>query len=225
MKVNEITEGAWDFMMGALNPMSRKNMIGAQRGVDAAGDPVYNTAADYRASKKQSSTKDYEAQYRQQYLDQASAAEAGALTPDNVSSVTRKGINQTRREANMPPVDWAKLDAEHEAKQAAAAAPPPTRSATNQYGVMTAQATPAKYSKIPPTGGQATASWAGSGQQQPYTTSINNFNATPAPAPAKKAKPAPAPVPDDTASMSPEERRKYYNDQFKSGIKVAANRG
>ena len=225
MKVNEITEGAWDFMMGALNPMSRKNMIGAQKGVDAAGNPVYNTAADYKASKKRPSADDYEAQYRQQYLDQATAAEAGALTPDNVSSVTRKGINQTRREANMPPVDWAKLDADHAAKQAAAAAPPPTpRSATNQYGVMTAQATPAKYSKIPPMGGQATASWAGSGQQ-PYTTSINNVNATPAPAKKAKPAPAPAPAPDDTAAMSPEERRKYYNNQFKSGIKVAANRG
>jgi len=223
MKVNEITEGAWDFMMGALNPMSRKNMIGAQWGIDAAGNPVYNTAADYRASKKRPSVDDYEEKYRQQYLDQATAIEKGALPPDHVSSVTRKGIDQTRREANMPPVDWAKLDAEHQAKQAAAAAPPPTRSATNQYGVMTAQATPAKYSKIPPMGGQATASWAGSGQQ-PYTTSINNI--APAPAPTKKAKPAPAPAPapDDTA-MSPEERRKYYNDQFKSGIKVAANRG
>jgi len=25
--------------------------------------------------------------------------------------------------------------------------------------------------------------------------------------------------------MSPEERRKYYNKQFKSGVKVSANRG
>jgi hypothetical protein len=198
MKVNEITEGAWDFMMGALNPMSRKNMIGAQKGVDAAGNPIYNTAADYKASKKRPSVDDYEAQYRQQYLDQATAIEKGALPPDHVSSVTRKGIDQTRREANMPPVDWAKLDAEYEAKKAAAAAPP--QSATNQYGAMTAQATPANPKMK--MGGQATASWSGSGQQ-PYSTTINNVNATPVS--TKKAKPAAAtaPAPDDTSAMSP----------------------
>jgi hypothetical protein len=121
MKVNEITEGAWDFMMGALNPMSRKNMMGAQKGVDAAGNPIHNTAADYAASKKRPSVDDYETRYRQQYLDQATAIEKGALAPDHVSSVTRKGIDQTRREARMPPVDWAKIDADHAAKSA----PPP----------------------------------------------------------------------------------------------------
>ena len=110
MKVNEITEGAWDFMMGALNPMSKKNMIGAQYGIDAAGNPVYNTTADYAASKKRPSVDDYETRYRQQYLDQATAIEKGALAPDHVSSVTRKGIDQTRREAGMPPVDWEHLD-------------------------------------------------------------------------------------------------------------------
>jgi hypothetical protein len=211
MKVNEITEGAWDFMMGALNPMSKKSLIGAQKGVDAAGNPIHYTSADY---KVRPNVDDYETRYRQQYLDQATAIEKGALAPDHVSSVTRKGIDQTRREANMPPVDWAKIDAEYEAKKAAVAAPPPTpRSATNQYGVMTAQATPAKYSKIPPMGGQATASWVGSGQQ-PYTTSINNIT----PAPAKKAKPAPASAPatDDTA-MSPEERRNIITTSSKVG--------
>ena len=121
MKVNEITEGAWDFMMGALNPMSRKNMIGAQKGVDAAGNPIHNTAADYAASRKRPKVDDYEAQYRQQYLDQATAIEKGALAPDHVSDVTRKGIDQTRREASLPPVDWAKIDAEYEAKKAAPA--------------------------------------------------------------------------------------------------------
>ena len=124
MKVNEITEGAWDFMMGALNPMSRKNMIGAQKGVDAAGNPIHNTAADYAASRKRPSVDDYEAQYRKQYLDQATAIEKGALAPDHVSDVTRKGIDQTRREASLPPVDWAKIDAAQAAEKAKKSAPP-----------------------------------------------------------------------------------------------------
>jgi len=110
MKVNEITEGLWDVIAGAVNPMSRKNMIGSQKGVDAAGNPIHNTAADYKASKNRPSVDDYETQYRQQYLDQATAIEKGALAPDHVSSVTRKGIDQTRREAGMKPVDWEHLD-------------------------------------------------------------------------------------------------------------------
>jgi hypothetical protein len=135
MKVDEITEGFWDVMAGAVNPMSRKNMIGSQKKdpatgqpmIDASGNPVYNTAADYAAdyaaSKERPSVADYEAQYRQQYLGQADAIEKGVLAPDHVSSVTRKGIDQTRREANMPPVDWAKIDAAHAAEKAKKSTP------------------------------------------------------------------------------------------------------
>jgi len=118
MKVDEITEGFWDTMAGALNPMSRKNMIGSQKKdpstgqpmTDASGNPIHNTAADYAASMKRPSVDDYEAQYRQQYLGQADAIEKGALSPDHISSVTRRGIDQTRREAGMKPVDWEHLD-------------------------------------------------------------------------------------------------------------------
>lgn len=169
-----------------------------------------------RSGNRYDTSRDYK-QEDDLYLSKIQAdVESGKIDPSEVATGDKQAINPD-------PSYWAKRQADYmNFSQAAVAAPFPTRSATNQYGVMTAQATPAKYSKIPPRGGKATASWAGSGQQ-PYTTSINNFNATPAP--AKKAKPAPAPAPADPSTMSPDERRKYYNKQFKSGVKVSANRG
>jgi len=77
-----------------------------------------------------------------------------------------------------------------------------------------AQPNPMSYS------GSATATMSGTGQ-----TYIPATPKPPKPRVSVTAATGPVTNPDDVSTMSPEERRKYYNKQFKSGVKVSANRG
>jgi len=211
MKIDDITEGWWDFLRGYYDPKGYKSM----------GKNLKGSADDYLQRELQN------------LRQQGQAVDNLEMDPSKIHPATWKAIDQAM-DRPYDPTAWAKRQEKYlrakEPQQTQQAqqtqSQQQSQPATNQYGVMTAQATPGKPKMA--TSGQATASWSGSGQQ-PYSTTLSNVNTTPAP--EKQAKPRQSvratsnPAPVDTSSMSPEELRKYYNKQFQSGVKVAANRG
>jgi len=92
MKISEINEGFWDVAAGFMNPNSKKNLTNR---------PEINPATG-----KRKSVDDYEAEYRQQYLDQAKQVEQGLLDPAKISDAAKQGMNQTRIAAGQKPMDW-----------------------------------------------------------------------------------------------------------------------
>lgn len=217
MKISDITEGFWDYMRGYMDPhnkMSSFSRLLSRRDREGVSDK----------------------EWYDNLLKLGSDAETGT-TPEEYWKILpwkRQQIDQLRQQNKMSPVDWNALDAKYSAKSAPvpkSATPSSSNSAVNQYGAMTAQASPKPKSSNTSMSGKATAAWSGSGQQ-PYSATINNVSTA---QPAKKTKPrrsvradtgpAPSsPTTPDVDAMTPTERRKYYTDLFKSGTKVSARR-
>lgn len=214
MKVDEITEGWFDFARGAMNP--RKHL-----------------APTGPAAFSKSTPAGVEDPYLHNELlkmgDEALAggkARVARMTPD-----VRAQIDKARKDQGATAIDWATLDNPEPPKEKTSSITP--------YGAMAAQASPAATSTTvaPPAksksakmsmGGQATASFSGAPSYQP----------TPPPPP----KPAAPPPPDAgssvpgmsgyvyTGSMGSNGKpsailaRKYYNSQFQKGLPTKANR-